>query len=167
MVEKFRPYSISCISAASYAYSIKSSLRVENNTDVPMVITVGDLPFQKSKPTRIAPHDFSNVDLTIGGWEPNKYYSARLDIKSDDDEQKLFVQGRVDYYVGFSSYQNNSLDSVTAAEGLSIDATYSCFPRDSNISPFVNKIVISGEPDKAGANSNIAELHCQGFKSLF
>jgi hypothetical protein len=154
---------ISCISASSYAYEIKSNLTVENKTNISMVVNV-EIPNIKTASYSIPPYTTGKLDLSINGWELYKYYPANLTIKSNDVHHKLYVQGRVNYYVGaWPTVQYNSLDALSAADGLTIDSTYSCFPSSST---FENKIVIVGAP---GSPLNPAampiEMHCQGFKS--
>lgn len=154
---------ISCISASSYGYEIKSNLIVENKTSISMVVNV-EIPNIKTASYTIAPYGSGQLDLTINGWELYKYYPGSLTIKSNDAHHKLYVQGRVIYYVGaWPTVKYNSLDALSVADGLTLDATYSCF---SSSSSFENKIVIKGAPGSPLNPPAIpAEMHCQGFKS--
>jgi hypothetical protein len=154
---------ISCISASSYAYEITSNLTIENKTNTPMEMTI-TMPDGKPKTVKILPSATSKLDLTIGGWQLYKTYNAPFTIKSDNADQKLYAQGRVDYYVhAWPTQQYNFLDSISTAEGVSIDSTYGCFVKNSN---FENKIVINGTPNNPlQAKAFSSETHCRGLKS--
>jgi hypothetical protein len=154
---------ISCLSASSYAYQINSTLFIENKTDKALELKVGTVDRQ-IEIFSIAPHLSRKVDMSIGGWELYKYYPSAPFTISDAADHKLYVQGRVNYYVGpWPTKQYNSLDALSAATGLTLDPTYSCLPSDSS---FENKIVITGTPQgELQAAPMSSELHCQGFRS--
>lgn len=159
---------IGIVSSSSFAWGINSYLTVVNNTDTDMLVTVGDLPFQKSNPKKIARYGGSaQIDLTIGGWELGSY-SAPLTIVSDDKDQKLYVQGRVAYYVdvgpSFDLRKYSFLDSLTAAKWVTLDSTYQC--SSEYLKSFRNEIVINGTPDKVlEENAPSGKVHCRGLKS--
>ena len=77
---------------------------------------------------------------------------------------KTLYKGRVDYYVqAWPTQKYNFFDSISTAEGVSIDSTYSCFVNNST---FENKIVINGTPNNVlQADKFPTETHCRGLKS--
>lgn len=154
---------ISCISASSYAYFIGSNLTVENKLNIPMLMTI-TMPDGSKRPVKIPAGETSKVDLSISGWELYKMYNAPFTIKSDDALKKLYAQGRIDYYIhAWPSQQYNFLDSISTAEGVSIDTTYSCYVADTT---FENKIIINGTPNTAMEIKQYPqETHCLGLKS--
>jgi len=151
------------MSASSYAYEIKSSLIVENKTDTSIIVDV-DIPKEKTRSLLIRPNMTNQLDVSIEGWELYKSYPAPFTIKSNDAHHKLYVQGRINYYVGaWPTVKYSSLDALSTADGLTIDTNYSCFPSNTG---FENKIVISGAPGSALHPTTLpTEMHCQGFKS--
>lgn len=154
---------ISCISASSYAYTILSNLTIENKTNIPMEMIV-HMPDGNPKSIKILPNNKRNLDLSIDGWKLYTTYNAPFTIKSDNAENKLYAQGRVDYYVhAWPTQKYNFFDSISTAEGVSIDSTYSCFVDNKT---FQNKIVINGTPNNAMvAKEFTPETHCRGLKS--
>jgi hypothetical protein len=157
-----------CTSISSYAYVIESNLLIHNNTDTPMLFTVtkqdGEL-FKQPLPA----HSASTIKKEVlnNGDHTGLLYRAatqRFEIRSDDASQ-LYVQGRVVYYIHGSYWQKYSfLDSVSAAEGLSIETGYNC---EANTAVADNSIAIDGKPGATLRPVLVYPkgIYCRGLKA--
>jgi hypothetical protein len=158
---------ISCISASSFAYQIGTNLTVENNTDVPMLLSV-ELPKGQAGMTQQIPaHKISQIYMTNGDHTGllNQTSTAPFKITGAED-QKMYVQGRVVYYVGRTVWNKYIfLNSISVADGLQVDPVYTC-KNGGNGNVFENKLVIDGVPGKELVATEFPiEKVCQGLKS--
>lgn len=164
---------ISCISVSSYAYVVETNFTIENKTDLTMLIDLtlpnGDnrLEFVYAHQTRVMALDNGDHSglLYQTATAPFKIY-AQTHIAGEDSTYVLSGQGRIAFYVGASLGNKYSfLNAVTAADGLTVEPTYSC--RNGGYgTTFDNKIVIDGKPGnelKVTAFPN--EVMCKGVKS--
>jgi hypothetical protein len=158
---------ISCISLSSYAYVVETNFTVENKTDVDMRIRI-------YQPNGYKPEYYLAAHKTRIIWLENEDSSGLLyqtatapfTIKAADENEKLVAQGRIVYYVGASMWNKYSfLNSISAAEGITIDPIYSC--RNGGYgTTFENKITIAGTPgNELFAKIFPREVKCQGLKS--
>lgn len=157
---------ISCFSVSSYAYIIGTDLIIDNRTDTPMQIEVNRPNNQTLLSQPLPAHQRSIVYVENGDTTelPNKLSKARFKIKNMTDKDKLYVQGRIAFYVGSSIQDKYSyLNSVSAANGLSVDQFYSCTDHGDKI--FTQKITIAGTPGEALEETEFfANVPCQGVK---
>lgn len=155
---------ISCISISSYAYVIGTNFTVTNNTDTLMTMEIkppkGQDPIHQKLPAHHATTIYlENGDHTGLFYQPS---AATFTVKAND---KLYAQGRIAFYVGASLWRKYSfLDSISSADNIKIEPTYSCWNGGNNT--LNNAITISGtatsELQPATFSNNI---QCQGFKS--
>lgn len=155
---------IACCNASSYAYVIDTHFTVENKTDVPMVITVDQPNGQTSNLLHIPAHESTQVYMQNGDNSGLLYQTSTspFTIKANG---KLYLQGRVAYYVGASVWNKYSfLDAISAADGVKVDPSYSC--KNGGYNPtFENKIVIDGTPhDELPVKEFPSKVSCQGLK---
>lgn len=157
-----------CMSVSSYAYLIESTLKIKNNTDTPLIFVITNqtgAPFKKAIPA----HSESTIDKDVLNYHNSGLlYTAsthEFQILSDDAESQLYVQGRVVYYIhGSYAYEYSFLDSLSAAEGLTVNPHYSC---EASTDVFNNEITIDGKPSNTLLTvfTYPKSIYCQGFKS--
>lgn len=158
----------SCMSVSSYAYMVEANLTVENKTDIPMVLTVQQPNGQSDFNHNLPAHKVTQVYLVNGDHSGLLYQTSTASFKiSGAEDQKMYVQGRVVYYVGGSVWHKYSyLNTVSAAEGLAVDPVYTCKNggyADNTV--FENKLIINGVANKElEAKDFPAETNCQGLK---
>jgi len=158
------------MSVFSYAYHIESTLLVTNNTDIPLVFAVTQPDGQPYKLT-IPAHSEDTIKkevLNNNDYTGILYRAAtqRFEIRSDDAIHQLYAQGRVVYYVHGSLWQEYSfLDSLSTAQGITIDAGFKC-EADTNV--FNNKIIINGKPEGTVLQPVLdypRGIYCRGLKA--
>ena len=155
-----------CMNISSYAYVIESTLTLKNNTDIPMVFTLEGQSFKRSIPA----HSTSTINkemLNNNDYTGFLYRAAAqgFEIRGDNADNQLYVQGRIVYYISGSYWQKYSfLDSLSAAEGLTIDTGYTC---EANTSVFNNSIIIDGKPGKVlqPVMDYSKDISCRGLKT--
>lgn len=162
---------ISCLSASSYAgYVVNSNLSIDNKTDAALTIVIdqpnGQLPITQLLP----PHQLSTISMNNAGtwgilYKPS---NAPFTIKADGVDGRLLMQGRVAYYIGPSIFNKYSyLDSVSSADSLKVDLSYSCVNNVFDVDKvFENKIVIDGSTSGELQVKDFPEkASCEGLKS--
>lgn len=158
---------IFCLGTTSYAYVIGTNLTIENKTDVPMLMLAEQPNGQANNTVYIPAHNTSHVYMENGDYSGLLYQmsNALFQIMGADDH-KIYLQGRVSYYVGASVWNKYSfLDAVFAASGLEVDSVYTCKNGGAN-AVFENKIVIDGTPgSELQVKEFPAEMNCKGLKS--
>src|SRR5262245_47243890 len=94
---------ISCISASSYAYFIKSNFQIENNTNIPMKVVMDQPNGQPTLEISVYPHDTTNVLIENGDHGGALYQASEAPFKiMSADKSKQYGQGRVAYQVWYS-----------------------------------------------------------------
>lgn len=158
---------ISCISASSYAYVIDTNLTVENRTNVPLLLTMEQPNGQDPVSQPIPAHQTSLIPMSNGDHGGLLYQTSTAPFKiMSNDNNKVYAQGRVAFYVGASLWNKYSfLNFVSAADGLTVDPVYSC-KNGGYGTTFENKIIIDGMPGKELQATGFPEMvSCQGLKS--
>lgn len=153
-----------CLSTASYAYIIGTNLTIDNKTNEAITIEI-TLPKNQTPIIQTIPALKSSIVYLENGDNTGLLYqssTAPFNIKSKD---KIYVKGRIGFYVGASAWNKYSyLDSVSAAKGITANAVYSCANGGNNT--LENKIVISGTPDNASITTEFSQdTSCKGLQS--
>jgi hypothetical protein len=159
---------LSCVSAYSYAYVINANLTVENKTDVPMVIVVDNPNGQAQLTQPIPAHKTTLLHLENGdhsGWL-YQASTAPFKIRGENANGKVYVQGRLAYYVESAAWTKYSfLNAVSAADNLTVATNYTC-ENGGYSTALDNQIIISGTPENELKEKKFpTDLICQGLKS--
>lgn len=159
---------IVCTSVSSYAYVIGANLTVENKTDTAMLLSIYNPNGQDKSFQYIPAHWTMQIYLENGDHSRWLYQMSTAPFKlTGAEDGKLYMQGRVAYYVGGLGVMTeySFLDSISAASGLKVDATYMCNSGSAN-TVYENKIVITGKPDNELQVTEFPnDVTCQGLKS--
>lgn len=157
---------ISCISVAAYA-DHDSTFIVENKTNVDMMIKIQQLDSKQPEITEQLPAHITRKLNVVNG-SIGTYYkttTAPFELVAKDNIYKVYVHGRIAFYQSLEILHLYSfLDSVSAANGLNVDLSYSC--KKNYSTNFQNKIVIEGSPESGLEVKNFPEkVTCQGLKT--
>lgn len=158
---------ISCVSVSSYAYVIDSNLIVENKTELPLQIIVDQPNGQDPSTMQILAHQTNQMPISNGDSSGWLYQTSTAPFKIIGmDDNKLYVHGRVAFYVGASMWNKYSfLNTITAADGLNVNPTYFCTNGGYGVT-LENKMVIEGTPGNELQVTRFPEVvNCQGLKS--
>lgn len=155
---------LTCVSITSYAYTIDANLTVENKTDVALEMIVDQPNHQEQKiiklPAHTTIHEHMENGDTYTGWL-FQYANAPFTIKAND---KIYAHGQIVYYLGGAVWRKFTfLDSITTAEGIKIDPTYTC--KNGGNTTLANSFVIEGATDKSLSIKPLPQYpKCQGLK---
>jgi len=153
---------------SSYAYEIGANLTIENKTNTPMIIAIDNPNGQAPTTSPIPAHKTSLIYLKNGdnsGWLYQKAIAPFI-IKDATENNKIYIKGRLVYYVGNAAWVKHSfLNAVTASDDLTVDVHYTC--KNGGYSAVLdNQIIISGTPQNALSDKPFpTDLFCRGLKS--
>lgn len=158
----------SLTSLTAHAYLIGTNFHIENNTPITMVIEIKQPNGQGDNIYELISHKNNQIYLSNGDNSGLLYQTsnATFTIHENDINGKIVAQGRIVYHVGAGMWLKYSfLDAITAADGLNVNATYSCLS-GGYAGILNNKITLDGMPgDEMQATTFPAKATCKGFKS--
>jgi len=162
---------ISCICVSTHAATINANFIIENNTNASLKLKLSQPNGQGERTLDIPAGQPVSIPVTNNDyWSINATNLATIKILSAE-EDKLYVKGQIVYKTNYDVVnvvlnRRSFLDSVSAADGLTVDTMYSC--RSGNASSiFNNKIIITGTPGSAMTDYSLPSSvnSCKGVKS--